>query len=76
MSFLNYNTKLLSVDQKDGTMNLEFNSYIFDNYDEKSILEEVIHTISLSVADNYDVKEVVFSVNEEEIYKSVLKSIE
>lgn len=76
MSFLNYNTKLLSVDQKDDTMNLEFNSYIFDNYDEKSILEEVIHTISLSVADNYDVKEVVFSVNEEEIYKSVLKSIE
>lgn len=76
MSFLNYNTKLLSVDQTEDSMQLEFNSYIFDNYDEKSILEEVIHTISLSVADNYDVKEVIFTVNEEEIYKSVLKTLE
>ena len=76
MSFLNYNTKLLSVDQKDDSMQLEFNSYIFDNSDERSILEEVIHTISLSIADNYEVKEVVFTVNEEEIYKSVLKTIE
>lgn len=76
MSFLNYNAKLLSVDQTEDSMQLEFNSYIFDNYDERSILEEVIHTISLSVADNYDVKEVVFTVNEEEIYKSVLKTLE
>lgn len=76
MSFLNYNTKLLSVDQTEDTMNLEFNSYIFDNYDEKNILEEVIYTISLSISDNYDVKEVVFTVNEEEIYKSVLKTLE
>lgn len=76
MSFLNYNAKLLSVDQTEDTMNLEFNSYIFDNYDEKNILEEVIYTISLSISDNYDVKEVVFTVNEEEIYKSVLKTLE
>lgn len=76
MSFLNYNTKLLSVDQTEDSMQLEFNSYIFDNYDEKSILEEVIHTISLSVADNYDVKEVIFTVNEEEICKTVLKTLE
>lgn len=76
MSFLNYNTKLLSVDKIEDTMNLEFNSYIFDNFEEQSILEEVIYTISLSIADNYDVNEVVFTVNEEEIYKSVLKSLE
>lgn len=76
MSFLNYNTKLLSVDQTEDSMQLEFNSYIFDNYDERSILEEVIHTISLSIADNYEVKEVIFTVNEEEIYKSVLKTLE
>lgn len=76
MSFLNYNTKLLSVDQIEDSMHLEFNSYIFDNYDEKKILEEVIHTISLSVADNYEVEEVIFTVNEEEIYKSVLKTLE
>ena len=55
---------------------LVFNSYIFNDYDKKDILEEVIDTISLSVNDNYDVDEVVFYVDKEEICKSVLKTIE
>ena len=57
-------------------MVIEFNSYIFNDIDTKDILEEVIYTICLSINDNYDVKEVAFNVNEEEIYKTVLKSIE
>lgn len=76
MSFLNYNTKLLSATQNLDTLSLDFNSYIFSDYDEKKILEEVIYTISLSVEDNYDVSELIFTVNNEEIYKSTLKSIE
>ena len=76
MSFLNYNTKLLSTTQTLDTMSLEFNSYIFSDYDKKKILEEVIYTISLSVKDNYDVNELVFTVNNEEIYKSVFKTLE
>ena len=51
-------------------MNLDFNNYLFDNVDEKDILEEVIYTISLSVNDNYDVDEVVFNVDNEEVYKT------
>ena len=42
----------------------------------KDILEEVIYTISMSINDNYEVKTVVFNVENEEIHKSVLKSIE
>ena len=57
-------------------MNLEFNSYIFNDIDEKNILEEVIYTICLSIGDNYDVEEVSFTVEDEEIYKSVIKTIE
>ena len=76
MSFLNYNAKLLSTTQDLDTMSLEFNSYIFSDYDNKKVLEEVIYTISLSVEDNYDVSELKFIVNNEEIYKSVFKSIE
>ena len=76
MSFLNYNTKLLSATQNLDTLSLDFNSYIFSDYDEKKILEEVIYTISLSVEDNYDISELIFTVNNEEIYKSTLKSIE
>ena len=76
MSFLNDNVKLLSVEQMEDTLNLNFNEYIYSNLDTKEILEEVIYTICLSVEDNYDVKQIVFNVNDEEIYKSVLKSIE
>lgn len=73
MSFLNSNTRLMSYDREDDVLNLVFNQYIFDNVDEKSILEEVIYTICLSVKDNYDVNAVSFSVDSEEVYKSVLK---
>ena len=76
MSFLNSNAKLLASEQADDILQLKFNSYIFDDDIEKNILEEVIYTICLSVGDNYSVKEVVFEVNDEEIYKTVLKTIE
>lgn len=76
MSFLNSNTKLLKVNQKADSLDLVFNQYIFDDIDEKNILEEVIYTICLSIADNYDVKEVSFTVDDKEIYKSVLKTLE
>lgn len=69
-SFLNDGTELVSSSLEDGVMNLDFNSYLFDNVDEKDILEEVIYTISLSVNDNYDVDEVVFNVDNEEVYKT------
>lgn len=76
MSFLNYNTKLLDYDLKDDVLTLNFNDFLFDDTNAKSILEEVIYSISLSVRDNYDVKEVVFTVDGREITKSVLKNIE
>lgn len=76
MSFLNSNTQVLNVKQENDIMELVFNDYIFNDSEEKNILEEVIYTISLSIKDNYPVDEVVFKVNNEEIYKSVLKSIE
>ena len=76
MSFLNYNTKLISYELKDDVLTLNFNEFLFDDANNKSVLEEVIYSISLSVRDNYDVKEVVFNVAGNEITKSVLKDIE
>lgn len=76
MSFLNSNVKLLSVEQSLDTLNLNFNEYIYSDFDTQEILEEVIYTICLSIEDNYDVNQVIFNVNDKEIYKSVLKSIE
>ena len=67
LSFLNSNTKLLEATNIDDILTLTFNNYIFDDIENSKILEEVIHTISLSVKDNYDVKDVVFVVNNEQI---------
>lgn len=76
MSYLNSNTKLLAISENVDSLELVFNSYILNNITEKEILEEVIYTISLSVKDNYNVEQVIFEVENEEIYKSVLKTIE
>lgn len=76
MSFLNNNTKLIATNEENDILTLEFNEFIFNDIDTQKILEEVIYTICLSVADNYDVKEVIFEVENQEIYKSVLKTIE
>ena len=76
MSYLNSNTKLLTISETFDKMDLVFNNYILDNMTDKDILEEVVYTIGLSVKDNYDVTELVFKVEDEEICKTDLKSIE
>lgn len=73
MSFLNEDTKLLNSKINENTMVLEFNDAIFNSLNEKSILEEVVYTISLSIGDNYNVSEVLFQVGNEEICKKSLE---
>ena len=67
MSYLNQNTKLVSNTINDKTMNLDFNEYLFDDFDKREVLEEVIYTISLSVKDNYDIKDIVITVNNHKV---------
>lgn len=76
MSYLNDNTKILSVNEENSILTIDFNDYIFNDLDTKEILEEVIYTIYLSVKDNYNVKDVIFTYNNEEIYKNVSKVLE
>ena len=76
MSFLNSNTKLLDIQQSEDVLSLNFNSYIFNDATKKDILEEVIYTICLSVGDNYNVEEVIFQVDTEEVYKTSLQDVE
>ena len=73
MSFLNVNTKLLDYEIKDDVIKLNFNNLILSDITGNSILEEVIYTISLSVSNELDVKEVISMVENEEIYKKVLE---
>ena len=64
-----YETNLMSYLNSEATLKLNFNSLLLSDVDKKSILEEVIYTISLSMDNIYnDLKEVSFWVDDEEIY--------
>lgn len=76
MSYLNVNTKLLNYDLENETLKLNFNDMILNDLTTNNILEEVIYTVGLSAMDNFGVKEVIFLVNNKEIYNFSLKTIE
>lgn len=69
MSFLNSNVSLINYNLENDKLSLNFNDYIFNDAS-NNILEEVIYTISLSIEDNYNIKDISFLVNNEEIYKN------
>ena len=76
MSYVNSNVSLLDYSFDEKTLKLNFNDSILNDTTSNHILEEVIYTISLSMQNNYNVEEVVFLVNNEEIYKNSLKTLE
>lgn len=59
--------ELLSYELNEETASLNFNSYIFNSLDEKTISEEVKYTIFLSLKDNLGVNSVIFNVDDEKI---------
>ena len=69
MSFLNEGTILVSSVVKDGKMELNFNDNIL-NVGGTDISKEVLDTICLSVAANYEIDEVIFNVSDKEVYKT------
>lgn len=70
MSYLNSNTNILSINETDDTLEVAFNDNIFNDKDKLTVLEEVTDTISMSIFDNYNIENVIFTVNNQEIYKS------
>ena len=76
MSYLNSNTKLISSNIDQDNISLVFNDYILNDSNYQDILKEVIDTICLSIKDNYQVKTVSFNINNQEINKTDLKSLE
>lgn len=76
MSYLNSNTKVVSLNEDKNQLVIDFNDYIYNDIDSNEILDEVIYTICLSIQDNYNVDTVVFTVDNKEIYKSTSKILE
>ncbi len=75
MSYLNVNAKLLNYELEDDVLKLNFNEQIFNDINTNNILEEVIYTVSLSLSDMLDVNEIVFYVEDDEVYKSIIEDI-
>lgn len=75
MSYLSSKVSLIDYKIDNTTAKLNFNDSILNDSNNK-ILEEVIYTISLSINDNYNVKDISFLVNNKEIYKNSLKTLE
>ena len=73
MSFLNEGTKLVSSEIAEGNMYLDFNSDILNDSVGEDISKETLDIISLSVRANFEVKSVVLSVDEKELYTIDLK---
>ncbi len=75
MSYLNSNVSLMNYEIEENTLKLNFNDSILSDSTSNHILEEVVYTISLSIEDNYEVEEVAFLVNNEEVYKETLNEL-
>ncbi len=67
ISYLNSNTELLSYNETDKSLFLNFNENILEDINTNNILEEVSYSINLSIKDNYDVSNVVYYVNDKVI---------
>ena len=74
ISYLNNNTELLSYNETDKTLLLNFNEGILEDINTNNILEEVSYSINLSIKDNYDdVDSVLYYVNDKIISTFSLK---
>ncbi len=73
ISYLNNNTELLSYNETDKTLLLNFNEGILEDINTNNILEEVSYSINLSIQDNYDINEVLYYVNDKIVSTFSLK---
>ena len=67
MSYLASSVELESYEELENQVILSFNNAIFDDFNDKNILEEVKYSISLSIQDTLNVKEVIFKVDDKVI---------
>ena len=62
-SYLDMSAKLLDYEIIDEKIKLNFDDKILSSITENNVLEEVMYSVGLSLCDEFDIKEVVFMVN-------------
>lgn len=76
MSYLQASTELLDYEIEENVVNMTFNNYIFNEFNENEVLEEVKYTLALSLKDNYNADKMVINVNNEKILNFELNLLE
>lgn len=76
MSYLDTNVKLLDYELTDNVIKLNFNDLILSDITNNLILEEVMYTIGLSICEEFDIENVIFKVNNQEISTFSMKSLD
>lgn len=77
ISFLNANTKLTNYEILEEEIKLSFNKYLLDNIKNDDLIEEVKYTLYLSIRDNYNVKKIEFSIDDNDNFTNlVLNALE
>lgn len=72
MSYLTSNTELINYSVLSDSIVLNFNNNILADINSNEILEEVVYSINLSISDNYDIKSVMYLVEDNIINNYVL----
>lgn len=72
ISFLQANAELLDYKILENSISLSFNNYLFDDFNEKTILEEVKYAISYSISDTYGIDHVNYLVENKKIDELIL----
>lgn len=65
MSFMNNEVDLIDSSIENDEMTLSFNEYLYDDYDSKEVLKEVIESINLSIEATYGIDAVSYIVENE-----------
>lgn len=73
MSYLATSTELLNYTKTSDSIVLNFNNQILADITTNEILEEVVYSINLSISDNYDVKNVMYLVEDNILNTYILK---
>ena len=76
ISVASFNLELLDYNIEEDVLTLTFNSFIYDNYENNLVNNELINMISYSVFDNYDISKVVFMEKDNKILEKLRKDIE
>jgi len=76
VSVASFNLELLDYKLESNTLILTFNSFIYDNYENNLVNNELINMISYSVFDNYDISKVIFMEKDNKISEKLRKDIE